>query len=192
MKAGRQVRMQDRDHWRAWLTENHATATEVWLVFFKKRTGRAGLAYEDAIREALCFGWIDGILKRIDGEKHVIRFSPRRRNSIWSQRNKERVGRLIAEGLMTDAGMVKVTEAKANGQWDKATMREDVACVPIELTEALADNERARLNFERLAPCYRKQFIFWIGSAKRDETRRKRVAQSLNLLARNKRLGMEP
>jgi uncharacterized protein YdeI (YjbR/CyaY-like superfamily) len=186
-----QKRMGNRDRWRAWLVENHAVAKEMWLVFYKKHVGKPGLTYVEAVEEALCFGWIDGIVKRIDGEKHTIRFSPRRKNSIWSEPNKNRVARLIEEGRMTEVGLAKVTEAKANGQWDKAAVWEDTTLVPPELTAALAKNAKARENFARLAPCYRKQFIYWIGIAKRDETRQKRVAEAVSRLHRNKRLGME-
>lgn len=180
-----------RDDWRAWLAENHATAESLWLVFHKKHTGKGGLTYDEAVEEALCFGWIDGILKRIDDEKHMNRFCPRRKNSIWSERNKERVRRMIEAGRMTEAGLVKIREAKENGQWEKAAQREDVTAVPTELTAALAKDEQARLNFEKLAPSYRRQFISWVGTAKRDETRRKRVAEAIGMLRRNKRLGME-
>jgi uncharacterized protein YdeI (YjbR/CyaY-like superfamily) len=187
--AGRQW-MRDRDQWRMWLAENHGTAKAIWLVFYKKHTRRPGLAYVEAVEEALCFGWIDGVLKRIDDEKHTVRFSPRRKNSIWSELNKKRVTRLIKEGWMTEAGLAKVREAKANGQWAKAAQREDTTLVPPELTAALAENGMAQGNFERLAPSYRKQFIYWIGSAKRDETRQKRVAEAIRLLACNKRMGL--
>ena len=179
----------DRDDWRAWLTEYHATAQEMWLVFYKRHTGKGGLTYVEALEEALCFGWIDGILKRIDDEKHTIRFSPRRKNSIWSEQNKKRAGRLIQEGRMTEAGLAKVRAAKANGQWEKAAVREDVTLVPPELTAALAGNAQARENFEKLAPSYRRQFIYWVSIAKHDETRRKRVAEVVRLLARKERLG---
>ena len=179
----------DRPSWRLWLAENHATAREIWLVFFKKHTGKPGLTYIEALEEALCFGWIDGILKRIDGQMHTVRFSPRTKNSIWSEQNKKRVRRLIREGRMTDAGLAKIQEAKANGQWAKAAQREDVTIVPPELTAALADHAEARRNFEKLAPSYRRQFLYWISIAKHDETRRKRVAEVLRLLVRNERLG---
>ena len=178
-----------RDDWRAWLVENHATAQEMWLVFYKKHLGKPGLTYLEALEEALCFGWIDGILKRIDEEKHTIRFSPRRKNSIWSEQNKKRIGRLIKEGRMAEAGLAKVRDAKANGQWEKAAMREDVTVVPPELTAALAENAKARSNFEKLAPSYRRQFIYWVGIARHHETRRKRVAEVVRLLTRNERLG---
>ncbi|HSV98951.1 MAG TPA: YdeI/OmpD-associated family protein [Sedimentisphaerales bacterium] len=181
----------NRDAWRAWLTENYATTESLWLVFHKKHTGKAGLTYDEAVEEALCFGWIDGILKRIDDEKHMNRFCPRRKNSVWSERNKERVGRMIEAGRMTEAGLAKIREAKENGQWDKAAEREDVSAVPTELAEALATDARAGQNFERLAPSYRWQFIQWVGSAKREETRRKRVAEAIAMLRENKRLGMQ-
>ena len=189
--AGKLRHMRDRDQWRAWLARNHAETKEIWLIFYKKHVGKAGLVYEEAIQEALCFGWIDGILKRIDDEKHTIRFSPRRESSIWSESNKKRVGRLIEEGRMTEAGLAKVNAAKANGQWDQAAEREDTTLVPEELTAALAHNSKARANFEKLAPSYRRQFIYWIASAQRAETRRKRVQEAVALLARNERLGIK-
>jgi uncharacterized protein YdeI (YjbR/CyaY-like superfamily) len=186
-----QRRFAERDEWRVWLAENHATAKELWLIFHKKRVVKGGLTYIEALEEALCFGWIDGILKRIDDEKHTIRFSPRRKNSIWSEHNKKRVRKLIKEGRMMPAGSARIDEAKANGQWDKAAQREDITVVPAELTEALAGNEKARLNFESLAPSYRRQFIYWVAVAKRDETRRKRIQETIDRLIRNEKLGMK-
>jgi uncharacterized protein YdeI (YjbR/CyaY-like superfamily) len=184
-------KMRSRRQWRAWLTKNHATAQEMWLVIYKKHTGRPDLTYIEALEEALCFGWIDGILERIDDEKHTIRFSPRKKDSIWSELNKKRVTRLIEEGRMTESGLAKINEAKANGQWDQAAEREDVTIVPLALTMALAENAQARQSFEKLAPCYRKQFIYWVAVAKRDETRQKRVAEAVRLLADNRKLGMK-
>jgi uncharacterized protein YdeI (YjbR/CyaY-like superfamily) len=180
-----------REDWRTWLAAHHATAQEIWLVIRKTHTAKAGLTYAEALEEALCFGWIDGILRRIDEEKHTIRFSPRRKNSIWSEQNKKRVAKLIQGGRMTEAGLARIKEAKANGQWEKAAVREDVTVVPPELIAALAENVQARENFEKLAPSYRKQFIYWIGSAKRDETREKRIRTTIRLLVANRRLGIE-
>ncbi|UCD52701.1 MAG: YdeI/OmpD-associated family protein [Phycisphaerales bacterium] len=177
--------------WRAWLRKHHATEQELWLVLYKKHTGKADLVYEEAVCEALCFGWIDGIRKRIDDEKHMIRFTPRRPNSRWSPTNKRRVAELIADGRMTEVGLAKVEEAKRNGQWDHADVPRPVPEVPVELTQALARNKAAQRRFEALAPSYRKQFIWWIASAKRDVTRSKRVAEAVQLLAQNKKLGMK-
>lgn len=189
--AGEPRCMKTPGQWRAWLRDHHATEQELWLVFYKKSVGKASLAYEDAIQEALCFGWIDGILKRIDDEKHMIRFSPRRKNSIWSATNRKRVERLIAEGRMTDIGMAKVRQAQANGQWDNASVQRSTPEVPVELRNALARNRTAKRHFENLATSYRKQFLWWIDSARRDDTRRRRVAEAVRLLADNKRLGMK-
>ena len=192
MKGSSQRRcFQGREDWRAWLAAHHATAQEIWLVIRKKHAATAGLTYVEALEEALCFGWIDGILKRIDDEKHTIRFTPRRKNSIWSEQNKKRIAKLIQEGRITEAGLAKIKEAKANGQWEKAAGREDVRVVPPELTAALARNAQAREKFEKLAPSYRRQFIYWIGSAKRDETREKRIKTTIKLLMANRRLGIE-
>jgi uncharacterized protein YdeI (YjbR/CyaY-like superfamily) len=191
IRAGKQQQFKTVRQWRTWLEDHHATTQELWLVFYKKHTGKRSLAYEDAVQEALCFGWIDGILKRIDDEKHMVRFSPRRRNSIWSASNKRRVAKLIAEGRMTDAGRAKVEEAKNSGQWDNTNVQSPTPEVPVELTEALAADKTARRSFEGLAPSYRRQFIWWIASAKREDTRSRRVAEAVRLLREDKKLGMK-
>jgi len=189
-KVGTRMHMKSREQWRTWLVENHATAEELWLVFYKKHTGKPGVTYDEAVEEALCFGWIDGILKRIDGDKHMVRFCPRRAKSIWSERNKERVRKMIEAGRMTEDGMAKVREAKENGQWENAAEREDVTVVPPELAAALAKDERARLNFEKLAPSCRRQFIALVATAKREETRRRRVALAVKMIRENRRMEM--
>jgi uncharacterized protein YdeI (YjbR/CyaY-like superfamily) len=190
-EVGRRHNMRNREQWRAWLVKNHDVAREAWLVLYKKHAGVPGLTYIEALEEALCFGWIDGILKRLDDEKHLVRFSPRRRNSIWSELNKKRVRRLTRAGRMTAAGLARVREAKANGQWEKAAQREDITLVPPELTVALAQNEQARLNFDKLASSYRKRFIYWIAIAQREETRNRRVREAVGLLAQGKELGLK-
>ena len=178
-KISNQRTMRSRRQWRAWLEENHAAAKELWVIFYKKRTGKASVTYAEAI------------IKRIDDEKHMRRFSPRRRNSMWSELNKQRVRKLIEEGRMTEAGLTKITEAKENGQWDAAVLPRPEPQVPPELQKALARSAQARRNFESLAPSYRRQFIYWIAAAKRDETRRKRTAEAVELLAQNKKLGIK-
>jgi uncharacterized protein YdeI (YjbR/CyaY-like superfamily) len=189
--AGRPRCIKTLGQWRAWLQAHHGIEPGLWLVFYKTHTGKTSLTYEDAIQEALCFGWIDGILKRIDGEKHMIRFSPRRKNSIWSATNKRRAAKLIAEGRMTDMGLAKVREAQENGQWDNASVQRLTPEVPAELSRALAGNKTAKGHFASLAASYRRQFIWWVASAKRDETRRRRIAEVVRLLAENKKLGMK-
>ncbi len=180
----------NREGWRAWLEQNHPTEKEIWLVQHKKHTGQAGLSYEDAVEEALCFGWIDGLVKSVDADKYLLRFTPRQSRSIWSETNKKRVARLIRQGRMTEAGLARIEEAKENGEWDKATLREDTTRIPPELEKALRSNRKAREHLAKLAPSYKKQFFWWIASAKTEITRQKRVRDAVRLLEQNKRLGI--
>lgn len=178
-----------RDDWRAWLETHHATAQQAWLILYKKHTGKSSLSLEEAVEEALCFGWIDGLLQRIDDEKFTLRFSPRKKGSVWSQVNKRRVAKLIKQGRMTEAGLAKIKEAKANGQWRAAALREDTANIPLDLKQALNTNQQARRNFDQLAPSHKRQFIYWITSAKTDTTRQRRIQETIKLVAANKKLG---
>lgn len=189
--ADQQLYFTNRDEWRAWLEANHASAKEVWLVHYKKHTGKADLTYEDAVEEALCFGWIDGLLHRIDDEKYALRYSPRKKGSIWSELNKRRVRKLIKQGRMTEAGIAKIQEAKVNGEWRAARLRENETNLPDDLTQALKTNMPAWHNFERLAPSHKKQYIYWITSAKTDKTRQRRVQETVRLVAENKSLGTQ-
>lgn len=179
----------DRDVWRRWLEQNHAGASEVWLVFYKKHTGKPCPSYNEAIEEALCFGWIDGIKRRIDGERYAFRFTPRNPKSIWSPSNVERARKLIAEGAMRPEGMRLVEAAKASGAWDRA-LKPPVFEMPKEFKDALSANKKAGVFFESLPPSQKRQYIGWIASAKRPETREKRLQKALELLNRRQRLGM--
>ncbi len=190
-EIGKQLYITNRNDWRDWLENNHSTTKEIWLIHFKKHTGKPSITYDDAVKEALCFGWIDGLLKRIDDEKYALRYSPRRSRSIWSELNKKRVKKMIKQGRMTDAGLAKINEAKENGEWQKATKREDLTDIPPELKEALAANKKAQQNFNNFAPSYRKQYIWWVTSAKKDETRQRRINEIVRLAEENKRPGIQ-
>jgi uncharacterized protein YdeI (YjbR/CyaY-like superfamily) len=189
-EIGKRQSFQDRDDWRAWLTANYDTATELWLVLYKKHTSKPTVSYNEAVEEALCFGWIDGIIKGIDEEKHAIRFSPRRRGSIWSESNKKRVTKMVEQGRMTEIGLAKVEEAKANGEWDKATQREDVTSIPPDLQQVLQANKQAQRNFADLAPSHKRQYVYWITSAKTEATRQRRIQKTVEMVKANKRPGM--
>ncbi len=191
ISVGKRLHFTNRDEWRAWLEENHATATELWLVHYKKHTGKQGLSLEDAVEEALCCGGIDGALTPIDEEKFALRYSPRKTGSVWSETNKRRVRKLIKQGRMTEAGLAKVEEAKANGEWRAAALREDTRNIPDDLRQALKANSQARLNFDRLAPSHKRQFIYWITSARTDKTRERRIEETTKLVAGHKRLGTQ-
>jgi len=191
LEIGKQRIFRNREDWREWLTQNYARATELWLVLYKKRANKPTISYDDAVGEALCFGWIDGIIKSIDGEKYVIRFCPRRRGSIWSESNKRRVARMIAQGRMTEIGLAKVEEAKRNGEWDKAAQRENVANIPPDLKQSLKANQQAQRNFDALAPSHKRQYIYWITEAKKNETRQRRTRVAVKMLKANKKIGID-
>lgn len=178
-----------RLEWRTWLKSNHDKETELWLIFYKKNT-KPTLDYEFAVEEALCFGWIDSIIKKIDETRFVRKFTPRRNNSNWSPSNKKRVERLIKNDQMTQAGLLKIKVAQKNGRWDE-TDRPIINFDPSEnFIKALNDNKKAKEFFEQLAPAFQKQFIAWIRVAKRQETIEKRIGESIKLLEKGEKLGL--
>jgi len=180
----------DREAWRKWLKKHGAAKKEIWLVFYKKHTRKPCVSYDEAVEEALCFGWIDGIMRRIDDEKHANRFTPRQPKSIWSESNRKRAQKMIREGRMTEAGLALIQAAKKSGAWDKAVAREWDQTLPAEFAAALARNKKASENFSRLAPSHRKMYVLWILDAKQAETRARRSEKAIRLLMKNEKLGM--
>ena len=191
MKNTEEIHMTSRHDWRGWLEANHDTEKEVWLVFYKKHTGKPNVSYDEAVEEALCFGWIDSIIKKIDDEKFVRIFTPRKPDSKWSESNKMRASKMISEGRMTEAGLALISQAKNRGTWQKRPQPERDFTIPRYVEIALESNEKALENFKKLAKSYKKQYIGWIDSAKREETRKSRLAEVISLLEKNKRLGMK-
>jgi uncharacterized protein YdeI (YjbR/CyaY-like superfamily) len=171
-----------RKAWRAWLQKHHASASGVWLIFAKKHTGLPGPSYVDAVEEALCFGWIDGLMNPIDGDFYKQMFTPRKRKSTWAATNKARVERLIAAGQMTPAGLAVIAAAKANGSW---TSIDDVEAMkaPPEFVAALKANPLAKKHYDGFPAFLRKQFLYRINSAKRPETRAARIAMLIDAAA---------
>ena len=178
-----------RQAWRHWLEENHDSRADVWVVFYKRHTGKPTLTYNDAVEEAVCFGWIDGVMRSIDDERYTHRFTPRKVSSRWSATNRKRAEKMIEAGFMTEAGREAIEQAQRSGNWDTPPPRFDVS-VPPELAEELRKNEKAARYFDSLAPSYRAQFTGWINSAKRSETRQRRLAETVFLLERGRKLGM--
>jgi len=188
----KQVHVSTRGQWRKWLAANHDKEENgIWLVFYKKETGKPSLEYGESVEEALCFGWIDSIIKRIDDEKYCRKFTPRKGGSRWSNTNKKRVEKIIKEGRMTGFGLAKIEAARKSGAWELDPQPVIGMDIPQELSKALERNGKAREFFEGLAPTYRKHFIGWIVTAKRPETRAKRLKESLALLARGEKLGLK-
>jgi uncharacterized protein YdeI (YjbR/CyaY-like superfamily) len=175
-----------RAEWRRWLERHHATAPGVWFVFYKKGTGKARVSYDDAVEEALCFGWVDSVGRALDEDRSMLKFTPRKPRSVWSKSNKERVERLIRDGRMTPAGVAKVEAAKRDGSWSALDAAERLA-VPPDLEAALAANVPAARHFDAFPPSSKKIILTWITGAKRAETRAKRVAETVRLAERNLR-----
>ena len=180
---------QDRHAWRAWLQDQYATHQEAWLMIKKNHVTEPGVFYAEAVEEALCFGWIDGVMKSASDGFYFLRFSPRKPGSIWSVSNRKRVEQLTAQGKITEAGLAKVREAQENGEWEAAIAREDTSSLPDDLKRALERNGAAQVNFEKLPASQKKQFLYWILSAKTGKTRQKRIRETVALAAKNKRLG---
>lgn len=187
----KQLYFKTSQEWREWLANNNDKETEIWLIFFKKNTGKQSIEYESSVEEALCFGWIDSLIKKIDESKYARKFTPRKDNSKWSESNKKRVERLINNQRMTDIGLAKIETAKKNGQWDKPDRQDISFDIPEEFNKALDKNNVAKEYFEQLAPTYRKQFIGWIVVTKRPETKAKRIKESIRLLAKGQKLGLK-
>lgn len=182
----------NRDQWRAWLEKHHKTETEVWLIYYKRHTGKPRVAYSDAVEEALCFGWIDSVIQKMDNEKYVQKFTPRKAGSKWSALNKRRVAKLIKEGRMTDAGLAKLDYSGTRDDYGRTPRRRiEQLKIPTYLKQAFIVNPEAWQNFKKLAPSYRRNYILWISAAKKEETRRNRISEAVILLTQNKKLGMK-
>lgn len=182
MRRVDEIRARTRRAWRAWLAKHHRTATGVWLVFPKKATGLATVSYNDAVEEALCFGWIDGLMRPVDETCYKQMFTPRKPASAWARSNKERAARLIEQGLMTEAGRAAIETAKANGSWDTYTAA-DALTVPPDLRKAIAASARARKHWPEFTDSQRRTFLYWLALAKREDTRVRRIAQIVDMLA---------
>jgi uncharacterized protein YdeI (YjbR/CyaY-like superfamily) len=175
----------DRHEWRKWLEENAATLRGVWLIYYKQGSGRPCVSYEEAVEEALCFGWIDSRANALDGESYVQFFSPRKPKSPWSKSNKQRVEKLIQQGLMTAAGLKAIEAAKQNGSWNVYDAIEALI-MPEDLKDALVANKTANANFEAFSSSSKKQLLWWVESAKRPDTRLKRIEQIVLSAAQNR------
>jgi uncharacterized protein YdeI (YjbR/CyaY-like superfamily) len=160
-------------------------------VHYKKNSHKSSVTLADAVEESICFGWIDGKLISIDEEMFILRYSPRKANSVWSKINKERAERLIESGEMTDAGLIKIGEAKKRGLWDTAYTSKTKDSIPEDLREALSADRNAWTNFQRFANSYRNGYIRWVTGAKTEKTRAARIKEVIKRSALNKKPGIE-
>jgi uncharacterized protein YdeI (YjbR/CyaY-like superfamily) len=183
-----QLHFADRDSWRAWLAEHHDKESVVWLVFYKAHTKRLSVPIETAVEEALCFGWIDSLVKRLDDSRYLVRFMPRSDSGRWSAINLKRFQRMVETGRMTKVGLAKMD---AGVKPTIAPVRRKLTTVPLFFKRALARNANARMNFSKLAPSHRRHFLGWVTMAKKEKTRQRRLLEAIRLLEQNKKLGLK-
>jgi len=184
-------RFLDPGEWRRWLEVNHSQDAAIWVVIQKVKSPNPGIKYDEALDEALCFGWIDGKMRRLDEYEFIQWFSPRRRNSLWSRRNRDKVEMLNGEGRMTGAGLAEVEKAKMNGRWEAAYSLKDTPTMPDDLLEALKSNKVAHDNFSAFPNSARFMYIHWINDAKRDSTRARRINRVVERAAENRKPGID-
>jgi len=177
--------IRSRQRWRSWLAKHHASSPGVWLVFHKQHTGVESIPYEDAVREALCFGWIDSLIKRLDDERYALKITPRQATSKWSDPNRKRWAELKAAGLLAAPGLAAAPTD------NRYAPRPRIPDLPAYVAAALKGNPKAWRCFQELAATHRRNFVVWIHMAKRPDTRAKRIRESIALLAAGKKLGLK-
>ena len=182
----------DRAAWRAWLRAHHARRTEAWVAHIKKGSPRRGLAYEEGVEEALCFGWIDGLTHAHDEDYFLQRYSPRKPRSVWSESNKRRVERLIRQRKMTQAGMIHVESAQADGRWQAAAQRRDPDWIPEALLAALRQTRGALAAYRSLPASQREMHGHAVEIARKPETRAKRIRAALEAAFRRQQAVASP
>lgn len=180
-----------RSEWREWLQKNHNSTSGVWMVFYKKHCNKPTLNYEDFVEEALCFGWVDSIIKKLDKDRFSRKVTPRRPNSIWSELNKKRVSKMEISGLMTDAGRKLVVAAKKSGNWNKPDKPEIQMIMFPEFQDTLDHNLKAKSYFDQLPLSQQKRYLLWIQMAKRKETRNRRIREAIVRLEKGQQLGLK-
>jgi uncharacterized protein YdeI (YjbR/CyaY-like superfamily) len=174
------------EQWRSWLAAHHGSEPEVWLVFYKKHTGQESVTYGDALDEALCFGWIDSLVKRLDDDRFARKFTPRKPDSKWSSANRKRYAQLKAGGRLKPAGLSR-PPTERSGDAPRPSLSE----IPEYVQEALRKHPAAASTFESLAPSHRRAYLGWIDSAKRQETKMKRLDEAIRMLTTGEKLGLK-
>jgi uncharacterized protein YdeI (YjbR/CyaY-like superfamily) len=172
------VYARDRAAWRSWLEQNHRDSMGIWLIYYKIKSGQPSIQYNEAVKEALCFGWIDSKVRSLDEDRYMQIFTPRKPKSVWSKLNKQYIEELLEQGLMTEAGLT-------DGSWTSLDAIEALI-VPEDLQQALNANDLARQNFEVFSNTWKKNILYWIDTAKRPETRQNRIEQTVRSAAENR------
>lgn len=172
--------------WRAWLNENHATSKGVYLILYKVSSNEPSMRWEEAVKVALCYGWIDSTVKRLDEERRQQYFTPRKPKSVWSKLNKSYIKELTKENLIHVSGKSSIKIAKENGSWD-ALNDVDNEVIPPNLQKVFDENPIAFKNYKGFAPSYRRSYLYWLYAAKREATQQKRIDEIIQLCTLNKK-----
>jgi uncharacterized protein YdeI (YjbR/CyaY-like superfamily) len=181
-----------RKQWRQWLAKNHKTTKEIWLVYYRNETGKPSIPYEDLVEEALCFGWIDSIIKKLDNDCYARKFTPRTNMTKWSDLNKRRMSRMLKAGLVTKAGQATIEGISlAENKTAKTLKKQTTLEIPDFIRKAFKQDTTVWGNFNALAKSYQRDYILWISSAKREKTRTRRIEESIKLLKNNQKLGLK-
>jgi uncharacterized protein YdeI (YjbR/CyaY-like superfamily) len=178
--------VQTPEEWRTWLADHHESESEVWLVFHKRHTGKPSIAYNEAVDEALCFGWVDSLVKRLDDARYARKFTPRKPDSKWSLTNRKRYAELVASGRLMPAGLKRAPTDRSYDQPPALPSK-----IPRYIEEAMRRQPKAWSSFESLAPSYRRRYIGWIDSAKHQDTKDRRLQEVIRILAAGKKLGLK-
>lgn len=181
----------DRAAWRAWLARNHDKKREIWIAYYKKGSEKKSVRYEEALQEALRYGWIDSTVNALDAERYAQRYTPRKPRSVWSAANKARIDRLIREGRVAAPGLAAVETARRNGAWGALDRVDPKPEIPPDLIAAFENDPDAKSKFERVSASQKKMFAGWILGAKRPETRARRVARSLEMIRSGEKFGID-
>lgn len=174
--------------WHDWLAAHYDIETGVWLQIKKARSNELGVGMEEAVTEALCFGWIDSKIHSLDAEKYILHMTHRKPGSMWSMINRKRAEALIAEGRMTEAGMVTIREAQANGRWEAAYTSKEKPVVPNDLATALVADQVANNNFENWSNSQKRQSVAWVEQSKQPKTRANRIDKVVSYAHENQKL----
>lgn len=172
----------DHEHWRAWLEANHHETSEAWILIQRKNSSAPGISLDEAVEEALCYGWIDSTLHTRDDQSYLLRFSPRKPGSVWSMNNIRRVEKLRQAERMTSAGLAAVQAAKESGEWQAAIDRENPEYLPPDLEQAFKQDPEVGNAFRKLPESKRKMYVYWLQSAKQKKTKKKRVVEIIRFV----------
>ncbi|MDF2379709.1 MAG: YdeI/OmpD-associated family protein [Candidatus Gracilibacteria bacterium] len=179
-----EIYCKNKNEWREWLLINHKSSSGVYLVFYKVKSPKESMRWEEAVKEALCFGWIDSVVKKINDEKRKQLFTPRKPKSGWSKLNKDHIKKLIANNLMHESGLQKIQMAKKDGSWSMNDDAENLIVLN-DLQKAFDENKKASKNFQSFSNSSKKAYLHWLYSAKREETKKKRLLEIIRLCEKN-------